>query len=376
MDRRNFLHLAAASAGGLALPGGLSASEPAPLCSFTAAAPTHSVIPVLGDGNWVWTEPPEQTGYLEPREFDLEVGVQMQSQGTATSIRATTVIPLAQPGQSIEQADIKTQGCTATFRQLGGEAAQLILGAGGIVGGQTIGAMAVMRVKVHKEYFGYSKEMFPAEQSFPIEFRKQYMFDSPGIQTRQAAVREMAKQVGGQYDHPWDKAKAFHEWVWKEITARRGPYTSVIAALRDRVGDCEEKAAVFCAFCRASGIPARLVWVPNHNWAEFYLRDAEGEGHWIPAHTSCYSWFGWTGVHEIVLQKGDSIALPEKRKPVRLLADWMQWQGKRPEVEFFARLKPVVPQGESDPGPGARDKDAKGEWVPVGPHAEAKFMRR
>ena len=24
------------------------------------------------------------------------------------------------------------------------------------------------------------------------------------------------------------------------------------------------------ALCRAGGIPARLVWVPNHNWAEFY----------------------------------------------------------------------------------------------------------
>ena len=44
---------------------------------------------------------------------------------------------------------------------------------------------------------------------------------------------------------------------------------------------CEERAAVFIAFCRAVGIPARLVWVPSHNWAEFFLVDNDGKGQWI-----------------------------------------------------------------------------------------------
>ena len=65
-------------------------------------------------------------------------------------------------------------------------------------------------------------------------------------------------------------------------------------ALKERRGDCEEMAGIFVALCRHCDIPARLVWVPNHNWAEFYLTDDQGEGHWIPAHTACYHWFGWT----------------------------------------------------------------------------------
>lgn len=372
MDRRQFLYTSGAA---LSLPT-LSFGRQTRQQTFTGPSPTFSVIPVVGDGKWVWTKPPEQTGYLEPREFDLEVGVQMQGDGTATSIKATTVVPMTQPGQVVKSGEVKTQGCKATVRQLGREAAQLFLMTDGIVRGQTIAAMAVMRIQVFKDYRGYRKEMFPAEQTHSRAMRTSYMVDSPGIQTRLPQVKKMAVEVGGQYDHPWDKAKAFYQWVWKEITARRGPYTSVVAALRDRVGDCEEKAAVFCAFCRASGIPARLVWVPNHNWAEFYLTDVEGHGHWIPAHTSCYSWFGWTGAHEILLQKGDRIMVPEKHKEERLLADWMQWQGSRPDVEFFARLKPVAPEGTSDPGPGARNKDKKGEWVPVGEYATKEFMRR
>ena len=59
-----------------------------------------------------------------------------------------------------------------------------------------------------------------------------------------------------------------------------------------------------------------------HNWAEFYLLDEQGEGHWIPAHTAAYSWFGWTGAHELVIQKGDNIRPPHNRKvPKRYLAN-------------------------------------------------------
>ena len=88
----------------------------------------------------------------------------------------------------------------------------------------------------------------------------------------------------------------------------------MVNSLRRRTGDCEELAGIFVALCRSAGIPARLVWVPNHNWAEFYLTDHEGQGHWIPAHTSCYTWFGWTGVHELVIQKGDRLSVPHEKR--------------------------------------------------------------
>ena len=94
-------------------------------------------------------------------------------------------------------------------------------------------------------------------------------------------------------------------------------------------------SAVFVALCRAAGIPARLVWIPNHNWAEFYLTDKDGKGHWIPAHTACYFWFGWTGVHELVLQKGDRIRLPERSNKAVPVAEDTGYCSGRLAVNFF-----------------------------------------
>ena len=130
-------------------------------------------------------------------------------------------------------------------------------------------------------------------------------------------------------------------------------------------------SAIFVALCRAAGIPARLVWVPNHNWAEFYLTDKDGQGHWIPAHTACYFWFGWTGVHELVLQKGDRIHVPERGKYFRLQEDWMQWGGRRPRARFTGKLLPQPSKTSADAGPGAGKSGERrveaGGYASVGP---------
>lgn len=376
MNRREFLRFGAGGAFACAAtPTSLLANRSTDGELFRHP-PAYSVVPVVGDGKWIWKKPPEgETGYLEPRQYEASIGIEIQGNGNAVGVNATTAVPVKLPEQQIDDVQIETEGAQATVRQVAPEAGQLFLAARGIARGQTIGAVARFRLTLSKEYHGYSKDQFPAEQVFSKEFRKLYMYDSPGIQTRQQMVKELASNVGGQLDHPWDKAKAFHEWVWTNIKARRGYYTSVIEAIRDKVGDCEERAAVFVALCRVSGIPARLVWVPNHNWAEFYLKDRDGEGHWIPSHTSAYSWFGWTGAHELVLQKGDSIRVPEKKKPLRLMADWMQWQGSRPKARYFAELKPIAAESSQDAGPGARSKDEKGEWVRVGNHPLDKHTR-
>jgi transglutaminase-like putative cysteine protease len=135
-------------------------------------------------------------------------------------------------------------------------------------------------------------------------------------------------------------------------------------------------AGVFVALCRSVNIPARLVWVPNHAWAEFYLTDHDGLGHWIPAHTACYSWFGFTGAHELVLQKGDRLIVPQRGRQPRLLDDWMRWSGTKPKVRYVAEINPEPAVAGGEAGPGARRKDEKGEWLLVGKHAQDKYLRR
>jgi hypothetical protein len=188
-------------------------------------------------------------------------------------------------------------------------------------------------------------------------------------------VQKLSQELAAQ-EHPWDLAEKFFGWGREHVEPKRGAFIGVVNALRRRTGDCEELAGIFVALCRSVGIPARLVWVPNHNWAEFYLTDQDGQGHWIPAHTSCYSWFGWTGVHELVIQKGDRLNVPHEKRLQRLIPDWAQWSGKRPALRYFAALTPTAGDSlGSDAGPGARSKHQSGEWKLAGEHPMQRYMR-
>lgn len=381
MERRTFLQLAAGAAacGGLDFrgPRRLFAGMPA-LEEVEFTPPAFSIVPVVGDGKWIWNEPPKnETGYLEPRQFKLKIGIELNGRGDATQIQATTPAPIECPEQKLEEPKIQTDGCDATIREIGVDARQFYISADQIAAGQKIIATAEYKLTAYKQYFAYDRDRFPAEQKPPHDVVNMYLGDSPGIQTRIKEVRQLLDQLRGDTKHPWDLAKKFAEWVPRNIKPLIRPYTSVTAALDDRQGACAEMSAVFVALCRAAGIPARLVWVPDHNWAEFYLMDERHEGHWIPAHTACYFWFGWTGAHELVLQKGDRLKMPDRgNRLFRLQDDWMRWAGRRPEVRYIAELTPLASTPDGDPGPGARAKMASGEWKVVGKHPLDQYLRR
>jgi hypothetical protein len=377
MDRRKFLQLGV----GAAVCGPVAALRQDLLgreSDDSHVPPAFSVIPVVGDGKWIWTSPPQgQTGYLEPRPYLLNVGIELVGQGNGAQIRATTPVPINCPEQKIEEERIESQGCEAQIREIGPDARQLCLFAPAIAAGQTIAAVAHYKLTISKQYHNYQRDQFPEEQKIPGDVRRMYMGDSPGIQTRCKEVRQLLGELSGDARHPWDLARKFAAWIPRNIRPQIGPYTSVPAALENRLGDCEEMSAVFVALCRAAGIPARLVWVPNHNWSEFYLTDKQGQGHWIPAHTACYFWFGWTGAHELVLQKGDRLRVPERGgKLYRLQEDWMQWMERRPAVRYLAELTPQPTKPGEDPGPGARRKIAGGEWKLTGTHPLDRYARR
>lgn len=385
MHRRTFLRSALCGGTGVALSAAIwrTAQDSAPRdppsveIAGPGRPPSFSIIPIVGDGKWIWTNPPEkETGYLEPRPYRVKVGIIMRGTGNARKIMATTHAPMNYAEQKIEDVDISSEGCQAKLRKLKDGAGQLTLYAPTIRAGQTIRAEAEFALTIYKQYHGFHRDQFPYKQEPPRKVRLASLKDSPGIKTSLKEVKALAEQLAQGVEHPWDKALKFQDWIPKNIRARTGPYTSVKAALKNRVGDCEERSAVFVALCRAVGIPARLVWVPNHNWSEIYLHDLKGKGHWIPVHTSCYPWFGWVGAHELVLQKGDRVRVPERHSIFRLMEDWARYVGSKPKIRWTAELIPEPPDEGEDPGPGARLKDAKGEWVLAGNHSMDKYMRR
>jgi hypothetical protein len=385
VDRRKFVAALAGSA--LAGPN-LSGTVPAVasdrgdslLGNLDCGVPAYSVVPVVGDGKWIWNEPPrEGRGVLEPRRFRLRVGVEITARGPTVEIVSSTPVPSPFPEQLIDAERIITSGgALAEFDAISDSARRLVVTHEKLQKGQTASAVAEIDLTLYKQYYGFRREQFPERQVPQFAIRTAYLGDSPGIQTRIVDVVERARSLRAALTHPWDWAEAFADWVSRNISPRIGVYTSVTKAMETRVGDCEEMAGVFVALCRASGVPARLVWVPNHVWSEFYLVDAQGTGHWIPVHTACYSWFGWTGAHELVLQKGDRLKVPGYGTLVRLQQDRTRALGSRPDVQYIAELTPLPPADDdkADPGPGARRKMPTGEWVIAGEHPADRYLRR
>ncbi len=141
MDRRQFLRWSSIGLVSSTLPSchplyHLSGSR---LESVGHRSPAFSVIPVVGDGHWIWRDPPVgQTGYLEPRPYSLSIGIELQGTGEATDLKATTPVPVAHPEQKIDKLEIETEGCEASVHELAPGMAQLVLSAAELAKGQII----------------------------------------------------------------------------------------------------------------------------------------------------------------------------------------------------------------------------------------------
>jgi hypothetical protein len=79
---------------------------------------------------------------------------------------------------------------------------------------------------------------------------------------------------------------------------------------------------VFIALCRANKIPARMVWVDGHAYAEFYLEHEAGAGHWYPVESAGTRAFGEMPLARVIMQKGDNFTVPERKERLRYASDY------------------------------------------------------
>ena len=162
-----------------------------------------------------------------------------------------------------------------------------------------------------------------------------YLGPSPKIESRNRKIRSLAKQIAVEDQGAWQRVEAIYDWVRDNIKYKNGPIKGAMAALKDGSGDCEELTSLFIALCRAGDIPARTVWVPGHCYPQFYLEDAEGNGHWFPCQAAGSRSFGGIPEQRPILQKGDNFRPPwNKRQRQRYLAEHLTGTGGQPRVKF------------------------------------------
>jgi hypothetical protein len=83
------------------------------------------------------------------------------------------------------------------------------------------------------------------------------------------------------------------------------------------------------------------VFVYGHCYAEFYLEDNAGQGHWFPCQPAGVRSFGAIDDVNPILQKGDNFKNPENPKErQRYVTEYFHaaGRGKEPKVQFVSKL--------------------------------------
>ena len=170
-----------------------------------------------------------------------------------------------------------------------------------------------------------------------------YLNPSPYIESTHPTIKALAKEVGTDRKQAWDRVKAIYDGVRAKITYQKdSPPASTLSTLEKGVGDCDEMSSLFVAICRAAGVPARLVRVPKHCYAEFYLQDEQGQGHWFPCQPSGDEAFGGIPQRDVIVQKGDNFRIT--------MLDLRSKRPKNDAVRFIPENLTGLPAGKAGGG--------------------------
>ena len=139
----------------------------------------------------------------------------------------------------------------------------------------------------HTRYDGNNAPPFPPDFNDPS--LKKYLNADGRIESNDDVLIQKAKELTDGSKNSWEAATRLSNWVAENIHyAIPGGGTSR-KTYDIRAGECGAHSFLLAAFCRAVGIPARVVWggmyIPNygggfgqHGWNEIYMGDAG----WIP----------------------------------------------------------------------------------------------
>lgn len=171
---------------------------------------------------------------------------------------------------------------------------------------------------------------------------KMYLGVSPNINYRNSKMRKLVKELVTDQPNPWKETEALFDWVIDNIEQRESSPSGIDDVFKQGYGCAEDRVAMFVGLCRANKVPARMVWVEGTQYAEFMLADAEGNSYWFPCNVNGIREFGSISDPRIILQKGDSIRVPEKEQRQKFVAEFATCSGQaKPSVKFIRQLLPA-----------------------------------
>jgi len=145
------------------------------------------------------------------------------------------------------------------------------------------------------KYKGENAPPFPTDFSNNQELKK-YLAPENLIESSDPVLVEKAREITEGSADAWDAAKRLSKWVAENIEGAVPGGTSAINTYKTRQGECGSHSRLLAAFCRAAGIPARVVAgcmyttlyggsFGQHAWTEIWMgRDAG----WIPVDATAF----------------------------------------------------------------------------------------
>ena len=265
--------------------------------------------------------------------------------GPCQGLVGTAPLPVDWPEQEakIIETDFSPK-VKVSYRTVEGTVKQMVVEIPFLQPGEECRAVVTLEVKRHSQRRPENTEVFvlPDKRKLPRNVRP-FLGPSPEIESTGSRIKAVAKQFDPDEGKPWDAVEAIYDWVRENVEHKQGHQGGAMAALKAKAGDHEDLASLFIALCRASGVPARTVWVKAYCYPEFYLEDAEGNGHWFPCQLGATGTpvFGEMPDHRPILQKGDNFRSPNNpRERKRLLPETLKVgsAAAKPRVKFVRDL--------------------------------------
>ncbi len=295
-------------------------------------------------------DPNASIQFSAPRVLSMQFGMRFYANDNiCNQLHATIPFPMDWPEQkvTIVTSQIPTNAVW-NFRDLPAGARQLVMDIPNL--GARSELALLVDVDVEKLFIEPPIDPSGLVIPNPKKLSKEmnwYMGNSPYIEADFSDVKKIARSIlESKPENAWAHVEKIYDWVRDNIEYKNGELKQIREALKTKSGDCEEMTGIFVAICRASNIPARCVWVPDHCYPEFYLEDANGKGHWYPCQVAGDKQFGQMHDYRPILQKGDRFRVPEEKAMQRYVAETFSCLPRKigpidPKVEPVRDLGPL-----------------------------------
>ncbi|MHC4586849.1 MAG: transglutaminase-like domain-containing protein [Planctomycetota bacterium] len=146
----------------------------------------------------------------------------------------------------------------------------------------------------HKRYDGSDAPAFPSDFSKDKSLKK-YLEPEKMLESDDPVLIKKAKEITKGSKDSWEAAGRLSKWVADNISYAIPGGGTARKTYDIKAGECGAHSLLLAAFCRAVGIPARVVWgcmyTPNyggsfgqHGWSEIYM----GRAGWIPVDSTAF----------------------------------------------------------------------------------------